>query len=106
MNGENTILVDTELLKRESEIVEASIYRLKEINGELDAIVNGISDYWVGDGADAHIKAYKKMTENTEEVYARLHEHVVDLQEMAGIYEKAENDNITEIDSLPSDLIV
>ena len=106
MNGENRLLVETDALRIESDIVNGSVTRVSRTFEEFGNIVNHASSYWEGDGAEAHKNAYWQKADKIEEVSKRFHEHVVELQQMAGVYENAERLNESEANALPSDVIV
>ena len=57
--------------------------------------------YWTGDAGDAHRQLYQEQVETTEEILARYQEHVIDLNEMAGIYVQAATNIAAMIDELP-----
>ena len=106
MNGENRILVETDALLIESDIVNRSVRNVSRNFERIGEIVNSVSNYWEGEGAEAHKNAYRQKADKVDEVCNRFIEHVIELQQMAGIYENAERMNESEADALPSDAIV
>lgn len=106
MNGENRLLVETDALRIESDIVNRSIHNVSRSFEEFGNIVNSVSRYWEGEGAEAHKNAYRQKADRIDEVRNRFQEHVIELQQMAGIYENAERMNESEANALPSDAIV
>ena len=106
MIGSNTLRVETEVLKQQSEEVERAITQLQSIFDDIEAVIFSVDSYWEGDGADSHKNVYRQRMDAVDEIYKRFRENVNDLREMAGIYEYAEEINENEADTLPSDVIV
>lgn len=105
MIGSNTLRVETEVLKQQSEEVENAISQLQGIFDDIETVIFAIDTYWEGDGAEMHKKVYRERMEAVDEIYKRFRENVNDLREMAGIYENTETINKSEAEVLPSDVI-
>ena len=101
-----TIKVTTEELVRAADNVETFIGNMRDIFGEIDAVVSRSSSYWDGDGHNSHISSYEKRQERVMTALARFQENAEDLKTIAGVYEKAEDENVTQAQALPTDIIL
>lgn len=76
------------------------------ITSTMTDIVNGLSSAWAGDDATAYAAKFNGLQDDISRMHAMIQEHVTDLNEMARIYSNATSSNVTEIESLSSDVIV
>jgi len=68
--------------------------------------VDGTASFWQGDAAQAYRNAYGSHKQEVEEILARLREHVVDLNQIAGNYQLAEQWAVQQAETLPDQVIV
>ncbi len=106
MEGSNRIVVKTEELEMASDVVLKVLGRTMHLFESLEEKVLEAREYWEGSGVEAHISSYQQKQDYIDEISKRLTEHVNELRTMAGIYSSAEEINISEADSLPSDAII
>ena len=85
------IKVTPETLVNISSDVSQKIGKVQNAFSELEGIIQASSSYWEGDGNDAFVKAYELRKENYEGILKSFQEHIVNLQEIAGVYQQAEN---------------
>lgn len=93
-------------LHRQSVAVSAKVNSIRTKFNEMETKVNSSSSYWNGEAADQFRAVYAGYRDEVLEIISRLAEHIVDLEQMAGVYEQAESDANALIESLPSDVIV
>lgn len=113
MNGEIilTLLgaqlkVTPEELHRQSGVVSKNVSSIKEDFREIEFKVRSTASYWKGEAADSFRAMYSSYLDEIAEIIARLIEHIIDLNEMAGVYEEAESDVQEIIEALPTDVII
>lgn len=104
--GTAQIKVTPDVLLAKSGQVKSKIDLMKKSMMELETCMQNTSSYWQGEAGDMYRSKYREFKDNTDEMTNRLLEHVRDLNTMAGVYEEAEKDIQTAIESLPSDIIV
>ena len=101
-----TIKVTTEELVTASDNVETFAGNVENIFGEIKDIVVRSSSYWEGKGYSAHADSYNKRNDRVLTALARFRENARDLKTIAGVYEKAEEENVTQAQALPTDIIL
>ena len=93
------IIVTTEQLRAQANVVR------QELGNMQSQFDHGSSGYWIGEAGDAHRKQYTSRISSVEEMFKKYAEHVKDLEEMAGVYEAAEQAASSAADSLPMSLL-
>ena len=97
-----TIIVSTDQLRTQAEVVRTEIGNMRTHFETLKGLIDGSASYWIGEGGDAHRKQYTGNLDWIEEMLKRYEEHVRDLEEMAGVYETAEQTAVFASDMLPA----
>lgn len=72
--------------------------------GMLDT-VNGLKSVWQGDAANAYNTKFNALSDDMEKMNRMINEHVQDLNEMARVYQQAENTNVEDSNALQADVI-
>lgn len=99
------IKVTPEELKKKADVVKNKVKTMKGLFSDIAQYVEKSKSYWIGEAGNTHRSVYKACEPDVTEIFARLSEHVVDLETMAGVYQSTENE-IKEISmDLPSDVI-
>lgn len=80
--------------------------QVSNLTSEMMSLVTGLSSAWEGDAATAYINRFSQLEDDIQRMVAMITEHTNDLNEMAAVYEQAEQANIETIESLPTDVIV
>ncbi len=107
LGSDAQLRVTTEELHAKSNSVNSISTRMNQEYNELRNIISRTSSYWIGNGGNAHRKKFNEQEKDVDDMFSRIKEHVVDLQTMAGVYNSAEQDVVTTIQSsLPSDVII
>ncbi|MBR2100965.1 MAG: WXG100 family type VII secretion target [Eubacterium sp.] len=107
LGSDAQLRVTTEELQAKSNSVNSISTRMNQEYNELRNIINRTSSYWIGKGGDAHRRKLKEQEKDVDDMFRRIKEHIVDLQTMAGVYNAAEQDIVSTIQSsLPSDVII
>jgi WXG100 family type VII secretion target len=88
--GTVEIKVTPTVLKQKADDVRNRISNLSNLFSELETEINNTQSYWLGEAGELHRKAYSDQKSNLEEMIQRLKEHPVDLLQISGNYETAE----------------
>lgn len=101
-----SFLVTPEQLYTKAEQVSSEISSMKGRFDSMKSVIEKTSSYWIGDAGDHYREVYSEQEPSLEEMFARLSEHVTDLQTIAGQYVTTEKmvQNMTQ--ALPADVIV
>lgn len=83
------VKVTPETLLSISADVTQKIAKVQNAFGELDSIIRGSGSYWEGRGQSAFAHAYE-LRENYEKILKSFQEHIVNLQQIAGVYRETE----------------
>jgi len=79
---------------------------ISALTAEMTNQVVNMSSIWEGDAATAFIAKFRGLDDDIQLMNRMIQEHVTDLQEMANTYSQAEAANLSEIESLSSDVII
>lgn len=79
---------------------------LSSLTSEMTNQVVGLSAIWEGEAATAYVNKFRGLDDDIQLMLRMVQEHVTDLQEMANAYTQAENANLSDIETLSSDVIV
>lgn len=100
-----TLIVSEEEMQAAAAELSGYITNMDDCFQRMMRTMARTNGYWTGDAGDAHRQLYQEQIETTQEIIARYQEHVVDLNEMAGIYVQTASDIAALIDEMPvSDL--
>lgn len=80
--------------------------QMKSLTGEMMAKVDSLKGIWQGEAASAYGNKFHSLQSDMDKLYRMVQEHVADLQEMAGEYQRAEAGNTEEGSSLNANIIV
>lgn len=98
------IKVAPEKLKEQAEIVTGYVDAIKKDFDGIRQVVKKTGIYWQGDASKKHRRIFDENEEDIEQLLKRLREHPVDLQKMAGVYDKVEEMNKMLANSLPENV--
>lgn len=73
---------------------------------EMTNLVTNLACAWEGEASNAYITKFKGLDDDIQMLIKMIQEHSTDLENMARAYEEAENQNLQEIGTLSSDVIV
>ena len=104
--NEMHIKVTTETLVSISADVTSKIDKVQSAFLELEEIVKGSVSYWEGNGQAGFRDAYDIRKDNYNEILQSFREHIVKLQQMAGVYEAAEQAAEELVFDLAGDVII
>ena len=79
---------------------------ISALTSEMTNQVVGLSSIWEGDAATAYVTKFRGLDDDIQLMIRMVQEHVNDLQEMANTYSQAESANLSDIETLSSDVIV
>ncbi len=73
---------------------------------EMMNIVTSLASVWEGEASASYVAKFKGLDNDIQMLVKMVQEHSTDLEEMARVYEQAENQNVEEFSSLASDVLV
>lgn len=76
------------------------------LTAEMTNLVVGLASSWEGEAANAYVTKFKGLENDIQMLVRMVQEHSTDLEDMARRYGDAESQNLEEISSLASDVIV
>ena len=76
------------------------------ITSNMMSLVVNLSSVWQSDASAAYIARFRGLEDDIQRMLRMIAEHVEDLQEMARLYNCAEEQNLSDVESLCCDVIV
>ncbi len=106
LGGGNAIKVDTDVLITKANEVEDKVKDMKARISEIEELINGTNNYWIGEGGDAHRRLYEAQKEDIADILQRLSEHPGNLRTVATqVYGGLVNTVDNVVKGLPGDAI-
>lgn len=103
--GDISIKVSSQVLKNVSDDARSKLIKTKNAYEELDGVLKKTASYWEGAGQENMLRAYNIREDDYDRLFASINGHISKLEEIAGIYEAAEETTISVADILPGDII-
>lgn len=103
---EGILKVSPEQLNRTASEFSACGTTVRNITASMTDIVAGLSAVWIGEDATAYAAKFNGLQDDIERMHAMIQEHVTDLTEMSRVYAGATSANLSDIETLSSDVIV
>ena len=100
------VSIATEQLRATARDIAVKVSGLKAVFEDMDMAVKRTEGYWIGEAAEAHREAYRRMSPEREAILAYLFGQADDLAAIAGIWEEKEEEVKELAQSLPGDVIV
>jgi len=104
MSGQ--ILVTVEELMNTSNEFNAQGSQIASLASDMVNTVTSLSSSWEGEASQAYVTKFKGLEDDIQKMLRMVNEHVKDLQEMAVQYQSVEQQNLNDIETLSSDVIV
>lgn len=104
MDGQ--ILVTVEELTGTAGEFNSQGSQIASLTSEMVNTVTSLSSAWEGEAAQAYIAKFKGLEDDIQKIIRMISEHVSDLEEMANQYQSVEQQNLSDIETLSSDVIV
>lgn len=80
--------------------------QIKNLTSEMMSQVQGMKGIWQGEAAQAYGNRFHSLQADMDRLYRMVQEHVKDLQEMAGQYQRAEAGNAQQGGSLNASVVI
>ncbi len=80
--------------------------QVSNLTSQMMTLVTGLSSAWEGEAASAYINKFSQLEDDIQKMISMINEHTNDLNEMANVYQQAEQANMQTIETLPVDVIV
>lgn len=100
-----TIRVSPEKLISTSQEFSTQGSTINALTGEMLSIVASLSSVWEGDAATSYMTKFKSLETDIQALNRMIQEHVNDLQQMANVYNTAEQSNVDDASSLLAGII-
>ena len=100
------IKVSTDQLKTVFANVTTRIANVQKAFDEVDQKVTHSTTYWESQGHDSMQQNFEIRKDDYQKLFKEFEQHIRNLQEIAGVYEKSEKNIAETANSLPNDLIV
>ncbi len=102
---EGHIKVNAQSLLTQADEVASLISEVRDRFSSLKTAVDRTNSYWIGEAGNAHRQKYFSSQDQIDEAIRRLNENVTDLRTMAGVYEQAEAQAMSEAEKLIESVI-
>lgn len=106
ISGQVTLKVTPEQLRTKAQETKSNIAKLTNSFDTISNIIANTKNYWIGEAGDLHRKLYTDEKEHIQEMFARLNEHPVDLEQIALNYIGVEAKVEALAQELPGDIIL
>lgn len=103
---EGILKVNSEQLAQTASEFGSKAGAVGNLTSQMTNIVTGLASAWEGEAANAYISKFRGLEDDIQMIIRMVQEHSNDLEEMARTYATAESQNMEEISSLSSDVIV
>lgn len=100
------ILVTAEELRNTATAFSQKGNNVKNLLDKMMTDVTASTSYWEGDAAQGYVQKFRGLADDIERINKMIQEHVTDLGEMSGIYDTVEQQNLDDIQTLSSDIII
>lgn len=99
------VLVTPEQLESTSNEFSSIGQQVATSTQQMLDIVKNMGATWQGEASTAYLTKFNNHNEDIQQIKRMIDEHVADLQQMAGIYRKAEQTNQELSNSLANDVV-
>ena len=103
---EGKILVTTEALRSTATEFQSAMTQVQNYTSLMVDQVNGLSAKFQGEAAQAYINKFNMLQDDITKLANMINEHVMDLNEMADMYERTEPRNVEKVQALSGDILV
>lgn len=79
--------------------------QVRNLTSQMTSKIDNLSSIWSGEAATAYKNKFHQLDDDIQRFNKMIQEHVKDLQDMATVYEKAENEARNASSSLPTNPI-
>lgn len=100
------ILVTPEQLNNAASAFKSQGENVRRITSQMISIADRVCGQWEGEASQAYHTKFHGLEDDIQRMINMITEHVDDLMEMSRIYSDAETQNLSDIETLSSDVIV
>lgn len=75
------------------------------LTSSMTQLAAGLSSAWEGEASAAYIGKFNSLEDDIQKMISMIREHADDLQEMARLYQEADQYGLDQAGSLPADVI-
>lgn len=103
---EGILKVTPEKLLQTSGEFAATGNQMKNLTSEMITQIQGMKGVWQGEAAQAYGSRFNSLQADMDRLYRMVQEHVKDLQEMAGQYQRAEAGNTRQGSGMHTNVVI
>lgn len=100
-----TIKVSTQTLKNTASNFGSTASKIRSYTTQMMSTVQGLNGKWTGEAQASFWRKFSALQEDMNQIFNKIQEHVSDLNEMARLYENAENRNQSNFGGLKTDYV-
>ena len=105
MVPEPGIKTSTGALQEKATDISKKIANIERAFNGIGSVVNSSCSYWDGDSGEAYRRYFREVQADMNEVLDRLKKHPRNMLNMAGMYERSEEQAVEKMDTLNNGLI-
>lgn len=88
-----TLLVTPQELRNTSMEFDSCMGQVKGLTDNMMELIRNTSSFWEGEAASAYKSKFNELSDDIQKIHNKIQEHVQDLKDIAGEYERAESKN-------------
>lgn len=105
MVPEQGIKTSTGALQEKAVSISKKVASIERAFNGIASVVNSSSIYWDGSSGEAYRRYFREIQADMVEILRRLKKHPGNMLNMAGIYERSEEQAIEKMDTINNSLI-
>ena len=102
---EGNLLVTPEQLTATSSEFSSAMQQITTMTNEMMEQVHSLKGQWEGEASNAYQNKFDQLKDDIDKIGKMINEHVNDLNEMAKVYQDAENANADTANELSGDVL-
>ncbi len=105
MAMQGTLLVTPEQLRSTANSFSSNMSSVQRATNQMLDLVSQSSRYWEGEASASYRNKFNQLRDDIDKIHRMIREHVDDLNEMARVYQAAEDANKATSSRLSGDVI-
>lgn len=105
MAMQGTLLVTPEQLRSTANAFQSNMTSVQRATNQMLDLVSQSSRYWEGEASSSYRNKFNQLRDDIDKIHRMIREHVDDLNEMARVYQAAEDANKATSSRLSGDVI-
>lgn len=105
MVPEPDIKISTGALQEKATDISKKVVNIERAFSGIGSVVNSSCSYWEGNSGEVYRRYFREIQTDMNEIMGRLKKHPRNMLNMAGLYERSEEQAVEKMDTLNSGLI-